>query len=88
MHHRVSTLDDILIAGKKTQIKYIIRRIGPEYELKDEVTYYSGIKTGKTDKGFALNPKIKIEKIAKQFHLENLKPCDTPMEPGYHHLKD
>lgn len=83
-------VDDILITGENQIIETIIKQLKLECELKDlgDVGHYLGMEIKKIDKGYILNQKLKILKLARKFNLENAKPVGSPMDPSFYKLED
>lgn len=68
--------DDILITSENEIVKQIVKRLRKEYDLKNlgDVSQYLGTQINKTQEGYTLNQKLKIEEIVEKFNFENAKP--------------
>ena len=79
-------IDDLLIAGKDQNINTFIDGIKKEYPVTDlvEAKYYSGININRLNKGImTLDQTNKINDLILKFGLEDSKPTDISLEPGY-----
>lgn len=85
-------VDDMIFASNSDSlINDKVAQLNKSFELKclGHVKTYLGIETTRDNKGkFAISQTIYIEKVAKEFQLENSKGSKYPIDPCYHELED
>lgn len=85
-------VDDMIFASNSgTLINAKIIELNKSFELKclGDLKNYLGIEITRDDKGkFSINQMRYIEKVAKEFQLQDSKGSKFPLDPGYHKLED
>jgi transposase InsO family protein len=85
-------VDDILFASDSLSlIKTKTDSLNKYFELKclGDIQNYLGIEVSKDINGiYSISQTHYIDKIAKEFQLENTKGSKYPLDPGYHKLDD
>lgn len=79
----------MLISGGTKEVNEIIEKLQKEYEIKNlaPISYYLGVNIEwSKEEIFALDQLNKINEVMGKFHLKDVKPCDTLMEPDYLNL--
>ena len=79
-------VDNLIIAREDQNINSSIRVLKKEYPVTDlgEAKYYLGININRPNQGImTLDQTNKIHELIVKFGLEDSKPTDIPMKPGY-----
>ncbi len=82
----VITVDDIKVMGVKRSghIKKVKYELAPAFEIVDmgPISFYLGLKVkrNRQNKTLKLSQPAYIDKILAKYHLDQAKPCNTPMK--------
>ena len=78
-------IDDILITGSdNTALKSCIADLETHFALKTlgSVNYFLGFEAYRDTSGLYLSQSKYILDVLKKAHMQDCKPCDTPMVSG------
>lgn len=82
----VMHVDDVLCVGPNEKVKETFDLLSGIFEMKDlgPVSHYLGVEIEKHEGSFLLHQAKKVEKLVKEFGLQDSKPVKTPMDAGFY----
>ena len=78
-------VDDALITGKTEQVENLIKILYNNFKVKDmgEANSFLGMQFNRTDDSLIIIQNKIINKLLKEFNMENCRNVATPMEVGF-----
>lgn len=83
-------VDDILVTGKTEEVKKLIKALYKAFQAKGlgEVKEFLGMSLERTPTELRISQRKMIEKVLKNFKMEQCKGISTPMEVGFQLQED
>lgn len=83
--YMVLFVDDALITGPKNQVQDLLSKLQKEFNIKKmtEVKTFLGMEIDRNDKGVKVTQNKMINKLLKEFSMEETRNIATPMEVNF-----